>query len=315
MNFPNWKTPCDTSSTLEKRKLRSLVKIWISKNTQVSIRDQLVTQLTLAIASGDIGLNERLPSRGELARRFSIHENTVSSAYKILSDEGIVEFKKGSGFFAKKADRPGSRSALDKLVSRFLREAEQTGADLDTIRDAVLSHLERMGADGIVVLETDEHLRKILIHEISASTGERVTGVSPEGLTAETDLPGRLVALADEKRKIDKSITECVYLNSRSIPGTMAGESRPADDALIALISAWNGFLKMAETILMAAGVEQDSIVVRSTRDQGWQKGLDAASMIIADSLASEAFKGDPRLRTFPIISDESLQILRTLSR
>lgn len=291
------------------------MKIWISKNAEVPIRDQLVTQLTLAISSGDIGLGERLPSRGELARRFSIHENTVSHAYRILSDQGFVEFRKGSGFFAKKVDRPGRRSELENLSARFVQEAEKTGVGRDEIRKSVLAHLERLSAEGIVVVETDEFLREILIHEISAATGQNVSGVAPDELSTKSKFSGRLVALADEKRKIDKSITECVYLKSRSIPGTMSGETRPPEDALIVLVSAWEGFLRMAETILLAAGLEPESILIRSTREEGWRKGLDGATMVIADSLAALYFEGDPRLRTFPIISDESLVVLRSLGK
>ena len=66
------------------------MKLWISKQTDAPIRDQLVTQMTLALSAGDIAVGEKLPSRGELARRFGIHENTVSNAYKILAENGLI---------------------------------------------------------------------------------------------------------------------------------------------------------------------------------------------------------------------------------
>ena len=75
------------------------MKIWLSKNSEVPVREQLITQITLGIVSGDLPVGERLSSTRELARRFKIHANTVSSVYQNLSAKGLIEFKKGSGFY------------------------------------------------------------------------------------------------------------------------------------------------------------------------------------------------------------------------
>ena len=45
------------------------MRIWISKNSEVPIREQLVTQIVLGIVSNDLKVTERLPSTRELARR------------------------------------------------------------------------------------------------------------------------------------------------------------------------------------------------------------------------------------------------------
>jgi GntR family transcriptional regulator len=73
------------------------MRLWISKNSEVPIREQLVTQIVLGIASSDLRVAERLPSTRELARRYDIHANTVSAAYRELAKRGWVEFRKGSG--------------------------------------------------------------------------------------------------------------------------------------------------------------------------------------------------------------------------
>jgi len=103
------------------------VKLWLSKNSEVPIRDQLVAQITLGIASGDLPPGKRLPSTRELARRFKIHQNTVSSAYRELAAKGVVEFKKGSGVFIAKGKAHTGRSGLDHLVRRFLEQALEEG--------------------------------------------------------------------------------------------------------------------------------------------------------------------------------------------
>ncbi|MCA1589524.1 MAG: GntR family transcriptional regulator [Acidobacteria bacterium] len=56
------------------------MRLWISKNNRVSIKDQLTRQIILAITSGDVAAGDKLPSIRELARRYKIHANTAAAA-------------------------------------------------------------------------------------------------------------------------------------------------------------------------------------------------------------------------------------------
>ena len=60
------------------------MRLWFSPASEVPIYRQLATQVMLAILSGDLKPGDRLPSTRELARRFSIHPNTVSAGYREL---------------------------------------------------------------------------------------------------------------------------------------------------------------------------------------------------------------------------------------
>src|SRR6185369_6176967 len=62
--------------------IRAMMRLWLSKNSAASLREQLGTQLTLGVISGDLKPGEKLPSVRELARRYNIHSNTVSAAYR-----------------------------------------------------------------------------------------------------------------------------------------------------------------------------------------------------------------------------------------
>src|SRR5580704_15477404 len=64
------------------------VRLWFAPSSEVPIYRQLVTQVVLAILSGDLRPGERLPSTRELARRFAINPNTVSAGYRQLEREG-----------------------------------------------------------------------------------------------------------------------------------------------------------------------------------------------------------------------------------
>ncbi len=291
------------------------MKLWISKQTEVPIREQLVTQITLAVTSGDIAVGEKLPSRGELARRFGIHENTVSNAYKILTEAGLIEFRKGSGFYAKELTQEEPPQDLETLTARYLKEAAALGAGPEEIRETIAVQFDGKKNKRIVLLEKDVNLAAILAFEIRTAIGAEVEFAGPYGIENE-DLSNAIpVALADEKRRVADSVPDCLYLNSSSISDALAASERPANDDLIAVASGWDGFLKMTGTILMAAAIEPEAIITRSTHDEGWQKGLDAAALIITDPMTGVHFENDGRLRVFPFIADESMDELRaTLS-
>src|SRR5277367_5027930 len=95
------------------------MQLWFAHDSGVTLREQLVTQIILGILSDDLPAGQRLPSTRELARRFHLHPNTVSSGYRQLEHELWVEFRHGSGVYVcdSKPQRGISPAfALDQLV-------------------------------------------------------------------------------------------------------------------------------------------------------------------------------------------------------
>src|SRR5918993_5969558 len=105
------------------------MRLWLSKNSEVPIREQLITQIVLGIVSNDLKVSERLPSTRELARRYDIHANTVSAAYRELAKRGWVQFRKGSGVYLRARDNESldDHLALDQLIGRFFRNLREEG--------------------------------------------------------------------------------------------------------------------------------------------------------------------------------------------
>lgn len=56
------------------------MRFWIARDSEVPVREQLVTQIVLGILSDDLSPGQRLPSTRELARLFHLHPNTISAA-------------------------------------------------------------------------------------------------------------------------------------------------------------------------------------------------------------------------------------------
>jgi DNA-binding transcriptional regulator YhcF (GntR family) len=287
------------------------MKIWISKNSEIPVREQIVTQIALGIVSGDLRAGEKLPSTKEISRRFGIHSNTVGAAYQKLSGQNLIEFKTGSGFFVSENEAPDfdGEFRLDQLIAEFFRSAQALGFPVVEIQKHLQKWLDIQPPEGFLVIETDENLRAILVEEIKQATNFPVDSASFEDFQMKQS-NCIYAAMIDEMSKIQMILPPektCLYLKARSIPESMTGETRPPAEDLIAVVSGWKKFLVWAKTFLIAANVENDSIVLRSTEESDWQKGLKNASMIICDSLTAKRFPEDKRIRAFQIVSDDSL--------
>src|SRR5690349_24226577 len=103
------------------------MQLWFSRQSDISIRDQLATQIVLAIVSGELVPGQRLPSTRELARRFRLHPNTVSAGYRQLEKSDWLEFRKGSGVYvsARRPEGLENGLALDQLISDFCRSTRK----------------------------------------------------------------------------------------------------------------------------------------------------------------------------------------------
>lgn len=296
------------------------MKIWLSKNSEVSVREQLVTQITLGVASKDLRTGERLPSTNEIARRFQIHANTVSSAYQKLVRQGLLEFKKGSGFFVSQ-NKPSSFNdelKLDALVSEFFKSAQRLGFSTAEIKTHLEKWLSVQPPESVLVVETDESFREILIEEIRQATDLAVVGTSFDSFQIEQQNSDQIcAAMIDAKTKIEAILSvekTCVYLKARSVSDSMTGETRPAKNHLIAVVSGWAKFLLWSKTILIAADIEADSIILRLTSEKNWRKGLQNASLIICDALTAKNLAADARIKIFRMIADDSIKELQEIA-
>ncbi|MBA3634218.1 MAG: GntR family transcriptional regulator [Acidobacteria bacterium] len=295
------------------------MKIWLSKNSEIPVREQLITQITLGIISGDLPVGEKLSSTRELARRFKLHANTVSSAYQKLTEQGLIRFKKGSGFYVceTKQKKSDDETELDALIANFFQTAQSQGYSKNEIQNRLQKWFTDKPPEQFLVIESDRNLREILIEEISQTTNFRVVGTSFENFAKKQHNNTVFTAMINEKQEIESVLPAdkiCFFIKPRSVSDSMTDENRPEQNDLIAVVSGWEKFLSWSKTILIAANVESDSIVLRSTAEKDWKKGLKNASLIICDALAAKEFPNDKRIRVFRLIADVSLSELKNIS-
>lgn len=291
------------------------MKIWLSKNSEVSIHEQITTQMVLGVASGDLQIGQKLPGTREIARRYNVHANTVANAYRKLAEKGWLEFRKGSGFYVCAAKTETIENSLDKLIAEFFQNAAREGFSIAEIKEKLARFFASESVKEILLIESDADYREILVEEITQATNLKISETNFENFrTNPLDDKYLFAAMFDEAANIKSVLPpdkNCVFLNLRSVSDSMKDKQRPSPDELIAVVSGWEKFLLLAKTMLVAAEIDAESLIVRHTKDSDWQSGLSAASMIICDALTAKKLGNRSALRPFYLISDESLEHLK----
>lgn len=309
------------------------MKFWLSKNSAVPLREQLATQIMLGIVSCDLPPGQKLPSTREMARRFQIHLNTVSAAYRDLALRGWVQFRKGSGIYVrplpldeeKANEEKAAESALDtereldKLVSGFLQAARACGFTPDEITARLARRLNAPPPDHFLIVEADAELRRILIAEIKEACEFPVRSVRPEDCAKAKDLtrsmPVAMYGQAQAARAALPAGMLCELIRARSVSETLRGEEAPPPpDALIAVVSRWPEFLRWSRTILIAAGIDAAALSFHDARTKNWRRGLRASAFVITDAVTAAELPAVCIARVFRIISDDSIKRLQALS-
>lgn len=66
-------------------------------NSDVPIYTQIKEQIIKSIASGDLKLNESLPSVRNMAEEIGVNLHTVNKSYNLLKDEGYINIDRRKG--------------------------------------------------------------------------------------------------------------------------------------------------------------------------------------------------------------------------
>jgi DNA-binding transcriptional regulator YhcF (GntR family) len=292
------------------------MQLWFARGSDVTIREQIVTQVILGILSDDLGPGQRLPSTRELARRFHLHPNTVSAGYRQLERERWVEFRHGSGVYVREQKpelAPSAAIALDQLIAKLFRSARELGAPLSSVRSRLRYWLEVQPPDYFLLIEPDEDLRQILTAEIGQAVAFPVEscGLRDCPKTVNGAIPVVLPNRAAAARQALPEGTDLVTLQVRSVPASLAGWLPAPAGTLIGVASSWPNFLKVARTILQAAGFHADALVFRDARKAHWQRGLQQTAVVVCDSVTATQLPTGCRAIPFSLLSEASIIELR----
>jgi GntR family transcriptional regulator len=123
------------------------VTIKLDLKSGVPFYRQIIDQIKTAIAMGELGPGDRLPTVRQLAVDLSVNPNTVSRAYMELELTGLVETQMGSGTFVGQVkveqDDMERRRMLDEICQEFLSRASSYGFTLDDVLENLTQRKNR----------------------------------------------------------------------------------------------------------------------------------------------------------------------------
>lgn len=99
--------------------------------------EQILDQVRSAIAKGEIGLGDKMPSVRELAQELRVNPNTVMRAYQELERDGLTEKRRGQGTFVTSSPEHvrSFRTALAaKYIDSFMDQMERLGLTWNDIQ-------------------------------------------------------------------------------------------------------------------------------------------------------------------------------------
>jgi len=306
------------------------MRFWFARSSEVSLHEQLITQVVFGVVSGELEPGSRLPSTREMARRFKIHANTVSAGYHQLEADGWVEQRRGSGVFvrshapattapASHASSSAQERSLDRLIGSFLRSARQLGASNSDLRTRLDRWLALQPPDHFLVVEPDEEMRHILLAEIAAAVPLEVRGCSLDDLRQPALQQGAIaVTVPSKSAEVRAALlpgAELVTLKIRSVPSSLASYLPIPPAVLIGVASRWERFLNSTQTMLTAAGIHPDSLLLRDARQPDWTHGLPATIAVVCDLLTARDLPPGCRAIPFALIAEESIDELKRLGR
>lgn len=248
--------------------LSSSIKISISKESSVPVRDQLIEQIGLQIASGTLKAKDKLPSIRALAQRLGIHHSTVTSAYNHLADAGLLDIRQGSGVrvAGKGSEETVKEATLEQLFRQFLGRASDSGMSRDDVKECIEKLLAAKKVERILVVDRNLDFHPILIAELQPHFNLKVEPITAEQLRSKPELLATsllvtsfyhvfpLQALPLDPTRFVVCTVEPGSEELGAIKSLKAG-------SIVAFVSVSNTLLKMATN--MTAALRGEEVAVR----------------------------------------------------
>ncbi len=294
--------------------------IELNRRSSVALRDQLATQIELAILRGTILPTEKLPSVRNLARQLAVHPNTVAAAYRKLQDRGHVQLKRGSGIVVL-GDRTGISSptrSLERIIWDALETAFARGFTEAEFRRTLARLLAARAAESLLVIDADRETAELLAAELRSLCRVPVAWAQPEQLPrGHAGEQGTLLLavpyhMSQVRRLMPEADFEVLTLEMGEAERKAVGAV--PEGALIVVVSHARTVLPFATVLLR--GLRGDEILVETCAladKEALSRLTASADLVLADVLAYETVvRQRPRaVREYRIISAEAQNRVR----
>lgn len=162
---------------------------------------RIAASVKLRVVRGELRPGERLPTVRELAASLGINPNTVSRAYALLEQDGVVRSRPGSGtFVAEASDAPGMDADRARRLHSVLQRAVVDGLGLGYRLDQVEAAFEAVLAAWRGGSASSTVVRFAGSHEPALEFLWALAGRTSPALRVESDVVGSLWGLAALER-------------------------------------------------------------------------------------------------------------------
>ena len=162
----------------------------------ITVAAEIAGFIKCQLLTGRYSVGEKLPTAGELARRFGVDPNTARAAYARLKAEGLVESTRGRGTFVRTDIQQRHSGRLGALVESTIREARSLGLSAEELATVIWLQ-KRFSANRprIWYVDNDFPYFEAIRHRI-----EELAGSDAQGCTL-----GRLKERIDEGAGTDRT--------------------------------------------------------------------------------------------------------------
>ena len=291
------------------------MRFWITKNSEIPLRDQLVRQVWLGILSEDLPAGQKLPSVRTIARRHHIHANTVSAAYHDLLQQGWLELRQGSGLYVRSRQELDGQGKLDQLLLALLKAARTEGHEPEEVLRRLEGLVKPHRYERILIAEPEPAMREILHAELSENLNVPLDVVEQldfsSGLHSAKTL---VVALPTRATKISRSLPPgllCIPLRVRSVGASLEGETKPGPEVMISIVSRSPEIRYGARALLIAVGVDPMSLCEIDATEQGWRDRIGRHAYVVTDIVTARELPAGCDLKVYRVIADSCMSELQ----
>jgi hypothetical protein len=242
----------------------------------------------------------------------------VSSAYHELVERGWLELRRGSGLYVCAAPPPGNSighrvSELDRLLTNLMQAGDLLGFRQDEILDRLERRVKRRSYQRILIAEPDAAMYEILCCEIADRLAVPIGRANESDGVSEECL---VVALPSRVPKMEAWLPPGIGrfpLRLRSVTSAIEGESRPPADVLIAIVSRSSEIRHWTRAMLIAAGLDIETLCDVDSSEPGWVARISSAALIVTDVVSARELPVGVPIRVFRVIADSSVAELEEL--
>lgn len=273
----------------------------IDKNNGVPFYIQIKNQITNNIRKGVLKVGDKLPTERQLATELNISRNTISNAYNLLEQEGVLVSYQGRGTFVDETAQIWKRHAVQDKVLKILDLAidEAIGSGLsaeefiELAEDRIVEKENKMKGINAIFIECNIEQAQVFSKQLNEIANLNVQPVILSQLQNPDDSVREILRNTQFAIVTYKHLNETKILLEEYKMEVMGVAINPSIESIVkmakyppetkyGLVSQSYEFLKKVEDALDVSGIKGVEIVQTISREEkDIQEVIDKVDVVI----------------------------------